>query len=162
MQKLFLKTHAVSQMLNYIYRIERKKVISKSSIYSGFFNAPFVKMYCDQSGIDIATEEGAKHRCPFLVNVLEAMGVLQQDRSEVTIQKFLVSKQTMQLQSKESEGDIVNRIKLISDFVNKKIKTLPSEEESLLKETYGKEFMTDKYFINEYEILNNGSEKDVK
>ena len=98
----------------------------------------------------------------FGMNVLEAMGVLQQDRSEVTIQKFLVSKQTMQLQSKESEGDIVNRIKLISDFVNKKIKTLPSEEESLLKETYGKEFMTDKYFINEYEILNNGSEKDVK
>ena len=60
-------------MLNYIYRIERKKKISKSSIYSGFFSAPFVKMYCDQSGIDIATEEGAKHRCPFLVNVLEAM-----------------------------------------------------------------------------------------
>ena len=161
-QKLFLKTHAVSQMLNYIYRIERKKVISKSSIYSGFFNAPFVKMYCDQSGIDIATEEGAKHRCPFLVNVLEAIGVLQQDRSEVTIRKFLVCKQTMQLQPKESEGDVINRIKLVSDFNNKKIKELPSEEESLLRETYGKDFLTDKYFTKEYEMLNNGSGKNVK
>jgi len=152
-QKLFLKTHAVSQMLNYIYRIERNKLISKSSIYSGFFNAPFVKMYCDQSGINIATEEGARHRCPFLVNVLEAIGVLKQDRGAVTVQKFLVCKQTMQLQPKESEENIINRIKLVSDFVNEKINGLPSEEESLLKETYGKNFLTDNYLINEYEIL---------
>src|SRR3989338_6560095 len=93
----------------------------------------------------IATEEGAKHRYPFLVNVLEAIGVLQQDRSEVTIRKFLICKQTMQLQPKESEGDVINRIKLVSDFNNKKIKELPSEEESLLRETYGKDFLTDKY-----------------
>ncbi len=161
-QELFLETHAVSQMLNYLYRIERKKTISKSSIYSGFFNAPFVKMYCDQSGIDIATEEGAKHRCPFLINVLEAIGILKQDRSNVKINKFLICKQTMQLLQKESEGNITNRIKLVSDFVNKKITKLPSEEESLLKEAYGRDFLTDKYFIKNYEILNNGRKKNAK
>ncbi len=161
-QKLFLNTHAVSQMLNYLYRIERKKVIQKSSIYSGFFNAPFVKMYCDQNGIDIATEEGAKHRCPFLINVLESIGILTQNRSEVVLQEFLICKQTMKLTLKESEGDIVNRIKDISGIIKQKIKKLSSEEESLLKEAYGKDFLTNNYFLKNYEILNNGDEKNAK
>ena len=161
-QKLFLKTHAISQMLNYIYRVERKKRIVKSSIYSKFFNAPFVKMYCDQNGIDIATEEGAKHRCPFLVNILESIGVLKQDRTQVTVNKFLVCKQTMGLQTKEGEGVISNRIKLVSDFINRKIKKIPIEEESLLKETYGKSFLTENYFTDDYEVLNNEVEENAK
>jgi len=161
-QKLFLKTPAISQMLNYLYRIERKKVIQKSSIYSKFFKAPFVKMYCDQCGIDIATEEGARHRCPFLLNALEAIGVLHQDRSKIIIQNFLICKQTMQLKSKESEGDIISRIKLVSNLINKKIKDLPSEEESLLKESYGKDFLTNQYLTNTYRILKEDGEKDVK
>jgi len=161
-QKIFLNTHAVSQMLNYLYRIERKKVIPKSSIYSGFFNAPFVKMYCDQNGIDIATEEGARHRCPFLLNILESIGVLTQTRSDITILKFLICKQTMQLQPKESEGTITKRIKNVSDFLLKKIDKLEPSEVSLLKEAFGKSFLTDKFYISDFEILNNGGGQNAK
>ena len=161
-QKLFLNTHAVSQMLNYLYRVEREKVISKSAIYSEFFRAPFVKIYCDQNGIDVASEEGAKHRCPFLINSLEAIGVLTQTRDEVTLNKFLICKQTMQLQPKESEGNVSKRIENISNYLSKKIKKLDSTEESLLKEAFGKTFLTDKFYLNEYEILNNGVETNAK
>lgn len=161
-QKLFLNTHAVSQMLNYLYRIERKKVISKSVIYSGFFKAPFVKMYCDQNGIDVATKEGTKHRCPFLINILEAIGVLTQTRNEVTLNKFLICKQTMQLQPKESEGIISKRIENISNYLLKKLKKLDSNEESLLKETFGKTFLTDEFYLKNYEILNDGGGGNAK
>ena len=161
-QKLFLSFHAVSQMLDYLYRIERKKTISKSAIYPGFFNAPFVKMYCDQNGIDVATEEGAKHRCPFLLNILESVGIITQTRSDISILKFLICKQTMQLQTKESEGAIINRIRNISDYLSGKIPKLESSEESLLKEAFGRDILTDKFYLSNYEILINGSEKDVK
>ncbi len=161
-QKLFLSFHAVSQMLNYLYRIERKKTISKSAIYSGFFNAPFVKMYCDQNGIDIATEEGAKHRCPFLLNILESIGIVAQTRSDISILKFLICKQTMQLQVKESEGMINGRIEHVSDYLSKKIPALKSDEESLIKEAFGKDIFTDKFYLSDYEILNNGSKEHAK
>lgn len=157
-QKIFLSVQAVSQMLNYIYRIERKKTISKLDIYSRFFNAPFVKMYCDQNGIDIATEEGAKHRCPFLLNILESIGVITQTRNDISVLRFLICKQTMQLQTKDSEGVVTNRIKTISDYLSKKLKKLDSDEESLLKETYGKDFLTEKFYLTKYEILDRGSE----
>ena len=161
-QKLFLNTHAASQMLNYLYRIERKKVISKSAIYSGFFKAPFVQMYCDQNGIEVATEEGAKHRCPFLINILEAIGVLTQTQNEVTLNKFLICKQTMQLHPKESEGCISKRIENISNYLSKKFKKLDSNEVSLLKEAFGKTFLSDEFYLKDYEILNDGGERDGK
>lgn len=157
-QRLFLSTHAVSQMLNYLYRIERKRIISKSAIYAGFFSAPFVKLYCDQNGIDGATEEGARHRCPFLLNVLEAIGVLEQTRSEVSVNKFLVCKQTMQMYEKESRGSILGRIERMSEYFAGKLKALQPDEESQLKETFGRDFLTKDFHLTEYEIIDSEGE----
>jgi superfamily II DNA or RNA helicase len=161
-QRLFLSTHAVSQMLNYLYRVERKKVTSKSAIYSGFFNAPFVKMYCDQNGIDIATEEGARHRCPFLLNVLESIGILSQTSRDVALQKFLVCKQTMSLQPKESDGVISKRIESISKYLSKRQKTLEPDEESLLKEAFGKTFLTKEFYLSDYEVLDSEGDENAE
>lgn len=162
LQKLFLGIPAVSQMLDYLYRIERRKSIPKSSIYSGFFRAPSVKMYCDQNGIDIATKEGAKHRCPFLINILESIGIVSQTKNEVTLLKFLICKQTMQLQPKESDGKISERIKNVGNYVKGKIKQLNSEEISLLKEAFGNTFLTEKFYLSEYQILSNGGDSNAK
>ena len=161
-QEVFLNVHAVYQMLNYLYRIERKKVIPKSDIYQGFFNAPFIKMYCDQNGIDIATEEGARHRCPFLLNVLESIGILEQTRNEITLKKFLICRQTMQLQPKESEGTILNRVKMISDYLSGKIKEIDPSEESLLKEVFGQSFLTDKFYLDIYETFTQRGDENAK
>ena len=86
--RTFLEMHAVGLMLNYLYRVERKITISKASIYQGFFNAPFIASYCDQNGIEAATDTGAEHRCPFLLNILEALGIIKQGRSDWTSPEF--------------------------------------------------------------------------
>lgn len=160
-QCILLKTHAVGQMLNYLYRIERKQLIAKSGIYSGFFDAPFVKIYCDQNGIEGATEEGAKHRCPFLLNILEAIGILSQSRSDVTLNEFLVCKQTMQMHSKEADVVLLDRIERVARVLLKKEPCISAEEESLLKEAFGGNFLTDKFYIMKYAFLRNG-ENDAK
>ncbi len=82
-------------MLNYIYQIERKQDIAKSDIYKGFFEAPFVRAFCDQNGIETATEEGAKHRCPFLLNILETLGIIEQTRTNIMVNYFVISKHTI-------------------------------------------------------------------
>lgn len=146
---VFLEMHAVGLMLNYLYRVERKKTITKNSIYQGFFSAPFVANYCDQNGIEAATEAGAEHRCPFLLNILEALGIIKQGRSDIEIQQFVCAKQTMQLRLKEPEKEIFERIIKIE----KNTKTLSDEEVSLLKEAFGTDFLTDKYFIKTFKTV---------
>ncbi|MFA4880791.1 MAG: DEAD/DEAH box helicase family protein [Candidatus Doudnabacteria bacterium] len=151
-QKLLLKIHAVAQMLNYLYRVERKKQIEKSAIYGGFFKAPFVKQHCDQIGIEVATEEGAKHRCPFLLNILEAIGVISQTRSGIVINHFLICQETMQL-DKESEGKILTRIDKITSIASGKKVEINDDELSLLRENFGKQFLTPDFYIDEFKVL---------
>lgn len=150
-RKLFLSTPAASQMLNYLYRIERKKLISKSSIYQDFFNSLLVKRYCEQHGIVGATEEGARHRCPFLLNILESIGILEQSASEVKLKKFFVSKQTVQFED-ESEDTALIRVNNIRNFLAGDVKALSSYDESLLKENFGSSFLTDKFYLKQYEV----------
>jgi Homing endonuclease associated repeat/Helicase conserved C-terminal domain len=147
--RIFLKMPAVGLMLNYLYRVERKKTITKNSIYQGFFNAPFVFAYCDQNGIEAATDEGAKRRCPLLLNILEALGIINQETSSIEVLQFVYSKQTMQLRPKETEKEIFERIETILKSPNK----LSSEEISLLKESFGKDFLTKNYFINKFKTV---------
>lgn len=152
-QKMFLETHAVAQMLNYIYTIERKKEMKKSDIYHGFFRAPFVREYCDQVGIEEATEEGARHRCPFLLNVLEAVGVVTQTANDVTANYLLLCREIMKLKRKESEGDVLTRLQNVSQLLAGKNVSLPDEEVSLLKERFGSDFLTPNYYLKQIETL---------
>lgn len=147
--KVFLDMHAVGLMLNYLYRIERKTTITKNSIYQNFFQASFVANYCDQNGIEAATEEGAKRRCPFLLNILEATGIIKQETSSIEVLEFVLSNQTLQLQYKENEQEITERINKIKNAPDK----LSKEEVSLLKETFGKEFLTEKYYLKTFKTV---------
>jgi superfamily II DNA or RNA helicase len=145
----FLEMHAVGLMLNYLYRVERKKSITKRSIYDGFFKASFVATYCDQNGIETATVSGAEHRCPFLLNILESLGIIEQETSSIELQQFILSKQTIQLNPKETEKEIFDRIALIEKSPAK----LSAEDTSLLKEAFGKDFLTKNYFLTNFKIV---------
>lgn len=147
--EVFLEMHAVGLMLNYIYRIERKTVITKNSIYQNFFNTSFVSNYCDRNGIETATEEGARRRCPFLLNILEAMGLIKQSTSTIEVLFFLLSKQTMILQDNENEQIILDRIKNILESPE----NLSSNDISLLKETFGKDFLTEDFYLKTYKVI---------
>jgi len=149
-QQLFIGMHAVGMMLNYLYRVERRREVEKSSVYEGFFSSPFVRMYCDQNGIEAATTTGAEHRCPFLLNILESLGVLRQSRSSVDVDKFVICRATMTLKSRESEGDISQRVLRVSSIMSKQAVVLNAEELSLLKEAFGREFATDEYYMKDF------------
>lgn len=152
-QQQFLKIHAVSQMLNYLYRVERKENILRKSIYQGFFRAPFVSKFCDQNGIEVATDTGAEHRCPFLLNILEGIGILEQTRNEITLKKFVISAETFQLEEKETKQEIDNRIQKYEQYVKDKKIEFESVELSKLKETFGKDMLTQSFYLKDHEFL---------
>ena len=151
---IFLEMHAVRLILNYLYRVERKQIISKADIYKGFFNSHEVARYCNQNGIEVATEEGAKHRCPFLLNVLEAIGILENRRNEVELKIFLVSPKLLTSQHKEPDTLLKMRFEAIKKYYLENIIDLPKNELSILKELFGKDFLTSNYFLNKVEFNN--------
>lgn len=87
--KVFLRMHAVQQMLAYLYHVCREPEISRNQIYSDFFKTPFVKQFCDQEGIEIASQEASKRRCPFLLNILDACDVIEAQQKSITVKKLV-------------------------------------------------------------------------
>ena len=152
-KKQFLKIQAVSQMLNYLYRVEQKTTISKQAIYQGFFKAPFVSKFCDQNGIDVASDEGAKHRCPFLLNILEGLEILSQSQSEINLEKFVVYRESFQLEEKEIEKETNDRMQKYKIYVNDNKIEFESDEISKLKETFGKDILTKSFYLKDQEFL---------
>jgi superfamily II DNA or RNA helicase/DNA modification methylase len=86
--RVFLGMHAVQQMLAFLYHVCRAIEIPRGQIYAEFFQAPFVKQFCDQEGIEEATFEASKRRCPFLLNILDACGLVRAERSSITVLKL--------------------------------------------------------------------------
>lgn len=152
-QKMFLRMPAVSQMLNFLYRIKRKDTVEKSEVYADFFKTHFVKMYCDQNGIEVPTQEGAKHRCPFLLNILESIDIISQTQNEIRVLKFVISEETMKIQYKESDALVLSRAKAVEKYFQTGLVGVSNDEESMLKETFGKTFLTSQYFLKESEAI---------
>lgn len=149
---MFLEMYAVRLILNYLYRVERQKTISKSNIYGGFFKSPEVSKYCDQNGIEEATEEGAKHRCPFLLNILEAIGVLENGRNRVEMKLFLVSPSLLKSGAKEPEELLKDRFEAVKKYYSEGKIAIRGNEISKLKEMFGKDFLTSQYYLERFEF----------
>lgn len=77
-----LSMPAVGQMLEFLGEFPEDRV-SKNDIYRGYFEFPSVIAFCDEVGIEPQTEESARHRCPFLLNVLESLGKIGQEQSYI-------------------------------------------------------------------------------
>ena len=138
---MFLNMDAISLLLKYLYTIERNSVIQKSKIYEGFFNCPFVLRYCEVRGINPPTNEGAKHRIPFLFNILESLNIIEQKRSEITIKHFVPTYDLIKFEEKEDREVVNERInKLLTN-------TLNEVDLSRLRENFGANFGTPDYFL---------------
>jgi superfamily II DNA or RNA helicase len=150
--ELFLGMQSVKQMLKYIFHIQRKLVISKTDIYQGFFSAPFVKRFCEQEGIEEATIEASKRRCPFLLNILAACGVIELNRSDIRVCKLLLIPDIVKAGNNELDAKAKQRIQeIIRSWPNEE-NNLQAEELSICKELFGKQFLTNSYFIQEVDI----------
>lgn len=73
---------AVQQMIEFLGRFPEDR-ISKGDIYRGFFAFPAVLAFCDEMGVEPQTVESARHRCPFLLNILESLDRIEQDTNTV-------------------------------------------------------------------------------
>ncbi|GHU54671.1 hypothetical protein FACS189411_01720 [Bacteroidia bacterium] len=141
-RNVLLEMDAVNLLLKYLYAVQRKASIKKADIYDDFFNAPFVKQYLDRHGLENPTAEVRCRRVPFLFNVLEALGIINQATREIEVLTFVPAKKVLRLNDKETEDVINERIRL---FTSKKV--LPTDEVSQLKELYGADFLTKKYYL---------------
>ncbi len=152
-QRTFLEMPAVSQMLSYLYQIVRNVSVSRAQIYSEFFNTPFVKQFCDQEGIEEATEEAARHRCPFLLNILDSCGVISQDTQTIVVKKFIISAYTIRSYRREAMEEAQERAKRLLGAWPDKVDTLESADVSILRELFGAAFLTKGYHLHEVEYV---------
>lgn len=148
---VLLGMHAAQQMLAYLYQIERAATVTKSKIYDHFFQAPFVKRYCEQEGIEEATVEAAKHRCPFLLNILAACGVLELRRSEANILRLLLIPALVRTQHREDDAKTKARLNAVQKAWPNNAGTLLPEDLSILRELFGAQFLTPQYHLRELE-----------
>lgn len=146
LENIFFNMDAVTHMLKYLFHENKnKKKFVRSTIYSNYFTSPFIKRYFDMNGIEQDSEEGAKRRLPFILNILEAFGVITfTNRSNIEVVRlpyynFLFSDNV--------ENAPIN-LKSVYDYYTLKEKPLPNSQICTeLKTLFGPDFLTDKYFI---------------
>ncbi len=150
---VFLKMHAVRQMMAFLYHVIRAEKVTKREIYDQFFAAPFVKQYCDQEGIEQATEEGARHRCPFLLNILEACGIIDIDTNSVTVKKLVLAPQLVAPYTREEEAKSRKRLQDIYSAWPHSDTEVHPEDISIVKELFGGDFLTANYYLKDLTII---------
>lgn len=150
---IFLKMNAVQQMMRFLFHICREPVIKRKFVYEHFFKAPFVKQFCEREGIEEATEEAAKRRCPFLLNILDACGVLEANRDEVILHRLILIPPLVKPVETEDDVKANLRIKMIEAAWPNKSDSLTPSDLSVMRELFGPTFLTSEYFIKNIEAL---------
>ena len=151
--RVFLQMHAVQQMLAFLYHISQKATIPRREIYEQFFQAPFVKQYCDQEGIEETTVTAAEHRCPFLLNILDACNIIDADRREVVVKTLALSPFLVKPYQGEENEKAVARLNALRAAWPDKPDTLSPEDVSILRELFGAQFLTSSYYLSSLEVI---------
>ena len=151
--RVFLNMHAVQQMLAFLYRICRSRIVYRNEIYEQFFQAPFVKQSCDREGISESTLEAAKRRCPFLLNILDACGIIRARRKEITIQKLALAPSLVQPYEGEEAEKSDARFKAVATAWPASISQLADEDISIVRELFGPSFLTGEYYLQNLLII---------
>ena len=85
--------------------------------------------------------------------MLEGIGILDQTNNEITLKKFIVSTEIFQFEEKEENVKIEKRIQKYKKFVKDKKIDFESDELSKLKETFGKNILTQSFYLKDHEFL---------
>jgi hypothetical protein len=145
---LMLRMDAVRQLVQFIYSDVRAAQSSKNSIYTSFFKSPAVLEYCDRNGIEPPTDTGAEHRVPFLLNVLESIGVIRTDRSNLYVEKFMLCNALLRTNADETP-EMLNRRKISINNGSFSDKDVIEK----LRERLGKNFYSKEYHLSKYELV---------
>lgn len=146
--KVFLQMHAVQQMLAFLYHIEQKTNIPRNQIYEQFFQAPFVKQYCDQEGIEETTLEASRRRCPFLLNILDACDVIHTERSAIVVKTLALAPFLVKPYQREETEKAIVRLRALLGAWPDKPESLALDDLSILRELFGPKFLTREYHLS--------------
>lgn len=144
--EIMLEFDAVRQAINFIYKDARAETITKKIFYENLFETQEVINYCEYNGIGIPSLEGRNHRAPFIVSILETMGIVSCTRSEIHVNKMLLFNFMF-------GNDVTN------EDIEKCKKAIIERDESILdaslveicKELFGKDIFEYDYWINNIE-----------
>ena len=145
--------HAVQQMMAFLYQVCRERSVERTFVYDNFFQAPFVKQFMDREGIEEATAEASRRRCPFLLNLLAATGVLAPDRNPITVSKLVLIPPLVRATAGEDEEASLKRIRNLKEAWPDHPDRLDPADLSILRELFGPEFLTADYMFNEATII---------
>lgn len=151
--RVFLRMPAVQQMLTFLYHIVRSQTVSREEIYQQFFHAPFVRQFCDQEGIESATEEAARHRCPFLLNILDACGIIDTDRHTITVNKLVLLPSLVAPYAGEDKNTSLARLHAVHSAWPNSPELMDNEDLSIVRELFGADFLTDRYYLRDLEVF---------
>lgn len=144
---------SVRQMLAFLYQVARQKTVSRAFIYENFFQAPFVQRFMEQEGIEEATLEASRRRCPFLLNLLDSLGVIKAERGEISIRQFVVMPDLVRAHAGEEESLSRGRSIRIRTAWPNRPHVLSTEDLSIARELFGADFFTSNYPFAELPIL---------
>ena len=85
--------------------------------------------------------------------MLEGLGILDQTNNEITLKKFIVSTEIFQFEEKEENVKIEKRIQKYKKFVKDNKNEFDENESSELKETFGKNVLTQSFYLKDHEFL---------
>lgn len=150
---VFLNMHAVQQMLAFLYHVIRAPQVRRQQVYEQFFQAPMVKQFCEQEGIEEATPEASKRRCPFLLNILDACGIVEAGREQITVQKLVLLPALVRQYHREEEEKARKRMENIIQAWPVSDESLDPEDLSIVRELFGASFLTNQYHLTSLEII---------
>ncbi|MHC9000093.1 DEAD/DEAH box helicase [Enterococcus bulliens] len=146
---ILLQFDAFEQLLHVLYREFQIEKISKNTLYETFFKSPYVLGFIESNGIEIPSVEGRRRRVPFLNNLAESVGILEINRSEVTVKKLGIYKKLFIINGNESEKELIERKEIAKNpQVNSQ-----SEQLEHLKELFGSRFGTTDFLFTKEDIL---------
>lgn len=153
-ERVFFGMDAVQQMARFLYEIVRKSVVERSYIYENFFEAPFVKQYCDRNGIEEATIEASKRRCPFLLHILRALGVVGwENRSEVVVRRMVLTPEMVKITHREPPAAAATRLAAFAGRWEDSDYPIDDADLSIGRELYGRDFLTDQFHLDKFSAM---------
>jgi hypothetical protein len=148
-----LRMSAVQQMMAFLYQVCRATVVERKYIYENFFQAPFVRQFLDQEGIEEATLEASRRRCPFLLNLLEAIGLVESEGPSIKLNSLMLIPPLVRAHTREVQEASIKRLKALKAAWPDKAETLHAEDLSILRELFGATFLTPAYPIKKATFL---------
>ena len=107
----------------------------------------------EQEGIEPASPEASRRRCPFLLNLLSAAGVVVVNSTYIEISQLILFPALVRSYINEGTEIAHQRLLALKSAWPDKSGKMDSETLSILRELFGEDFLTEKYIFKKKELV---------